>query len=742
MPDFSTQEYSIDLLIAKILTDDRQYDISKLIAAYQYAAEHHEGQVRSSGEPYIIHPLAVADILLDLGLDTDTLCAALLHDVVEDTDATRDDVQKRFGQDVALLVDGVTKLARASSNYSKEQAQSDNVMKILLAMSQDIRVMIIKLADRLHNMRTLQYRPSVKRKRTAQETLTVYAPIAHRLGMTGIQEALEDWAFYYLDPYAYEDIERLLNIRKEERDAFIQRIKQQIADRCKEMPFQTPPQIDGRVKSLYGIYKKLYINQKNIEEIYDKYALRVIVSNINECYSVLGLVHDMFSPIPNRFKDYIANPKSNGYQSLHTSLLCKEGIPFEVQIRTWEMHATAEYGVAAHWKYKERIRNTSRSDSRLEWVRQVLENQQNSDDPEELVNAIKTDIAPEEITVLTPKGDPITLPLGSTVFDFAYHIHADVGHRTTGANVDGQIVPLDYRLSTGEVCEILTTKDPNKGPSRNWLEIVYTTDARTKIRNWFRRERKAENIATGKERLERELKRQHLNLTQEQLFSIVMENLRLQNCNSLDDFYAAVGYGGVTLTKIIPKLWEFYMKRFAPQGEVPAAQEPVIEKTPRKPGREKHTSNVIVDGEKNCMVKFARCCSPMPGDEIVGFTTLGHGISIHTKQCKKYQDAVQSNNPQEMSRWIRVEWAADAVATDIQAGIEVLTIHRVGVLNDITNVLTEARVPVSNFNYHILKNGNAMVTATVTVSSKGQLNTILTRLAALRDVLSADRAMQ
>ena len=735
MPDFHNETYTIDMIIAKILTDDRQYDISKLIAAYEYAAQCHEGQVRSSGEPYIVHPVSVAYILLELGMDTDTLCAALLHDVVEDTEATREDVQKRFGHDVAMLVEGVTKLAKVPT-FSKEQQQAENVMKILLAMSQDIRVMIIKLADRLHNMRTLQYRPDYKQHNTAFETMNVYAPIAHRLGISSVQEQLEDWSFYYLDPFAYAEIESLLENKKEEREAFIKRIKARIAERIRSLDFVTTPQIDGRVKSIYGIYKKLYINHKTIDEIYDNYAVRVIVTTINDCYSVLGLIHDMFRPIPNRFKDYIANPKANGYQSLHTSVLGREGIPFEVQIRTWEMHANAEYGVAAHWKYKERIEGNSVMDTRIAWIRQVLETQQASDDPEELVATIKNDIAPDDVVVMTPKGEPVSLPIGSTVIDFAYHIHTQIGHKCVGAKVDGKIVQLSYRLNTGEICEIQTTKDPNKGPNRNWLDIVRTSEARAKIRSWFKRERRAENIATGKASIERECRRMHIQMTPEQLSMIVRENLHQPNCETLDDFFAAVGYGGISLIKTMPRIREYYIKRFASAEPQTPMQEQLSEL--RKPT--KSSTGIIVDGVDNVELKLARCCSPLQGEKIVGFTTMGHGITIHKQQCRKYQEALAKNSPEEMNRWVVATWASNAPASEMKANIEILCVNSINLLHDVSQVIGEAHLPVSNFNLHMKKNGDALIHATVLVSSTEQLDTLLNRLRTVRDVISADRA--
>ena len=530
IPDFN-DDFTIEKIIQKILTDDKQYDLSKIISAYEFAAKAHEGQMRSSGKPYIIHPLAVAYTLLELGMDTDTICAALLHDVVEDTDATLDDLKKRFGQDVALLVDGVTKLSKIPTS-TKEEQQAENIRKILLAMSQDIRVMIIKLSDRLHNMRTLKYRPLEKQRNTALETMNIYAPIAHRLGIRTIKEELQDLAFHYLDPYAYSEIEHILENKKEEREAFIEIIKSRIAQRFKSEEFTQPPQIDGRVKSIYSIYRKIFINHKNIDEIYDKYAVRIIVTTIAECYNVLGLIHDMFKPLPNRFKDYISTPKNNMYQSLHTTVLGKEGIPFEVQIRTWDMHETAEYGIAAHWKYKEGIQGKDKMEQRLAWVRQVIEAQQTSDDVEEIVRIIKTDLDPEDIVVMTPKGMSVSLPVNSTVIDFAYRIHTEIGHKTIGAKVDGRIVPLDYKLQTGQICEIITSKSSEKGPNRAWLSIVQTNEARSKIRSWFKKERREENIIEGKTQLEKEFKRHRINLKENQYTEFLQDDFKRHNCET------------------------------------------------------------------------------------------------------------------------------------------------------------------------------------------------------------------
>ncbi|MBQ3948606.1 MAG: bifunctional (p)ppGpp synthetase/guanosine-3',5'-bis(diphosphate) 3'-pyrophosphohydrolase [Ruminococcus sp.] len=729
IPDYD-DNFTIEMIIQKILTDDKQYDLSKIISAYEFAAKAHEGQKRSSGQAYIIHPLAVAYILLEFGMDTDTICAALLHDVVEDTDATLDDLKKRFGQDVAMLVDGVTKLGKMPV-FTKEEQQAENIRKILLAMSQDIRVMIIKLADRLHNMRTLKYRPIEKQRNTALETMNIYAPIAHRLGIRAIKEELEDLSFHYLDPYAYSEIEHILENKKEEREEFIETIKARISQRFKTEEFAVPPQIDGRVKSIYSIYKKVFVHHKNIEEIYDKYAVRIIVTTIAECYNVLGLIHDMFRPLPNRFKDYISTPKANMYQSLHTTVLGKEGIPFEVQIRTWDMHETAEYGIAAHWKYKEGIQGKDKMEQRLAWVRQVIEAQQTSDDVEEIVRIIKTDLAPEDIVVMTPKGMSICLPINSTVIDFAYRIHTEIGHKTVGAKVDGRIVPLDYKLQTGQICEIITSKDPEKGPNRAWLNIVQTNEARSKIRSWFKKERRDENIIDGKAALEREFKRHRINLPESEYEDFLSDDFKRHNCETLDDFYASIGYGGILLSKIIPRLKDKYEKIHSADEETPT---PNIIKA-KTTGR----SSIILDEIDDMLVKFAQCCNPLPGDDIVGFITRGHGISVHTVQCTNYKAVIARNDPEEMSRWVEIQWTENS-NTQLQTSFEVTAIDRVGLVYDISAVLLEARVPIVHSASRVLKNGNALFESTIVISSTEQLNNLFEKLRKIKGVISVERS--
>ena len=730
IPDYD-DNFTIEMIIQKILKDDRQYDLSKILSAYEFAEKAHKGQKRSSGQDYIIHPLAVSFILLELGMDTDTICSALLHDVVEDTPATLDDLKKRFGQDVALLVDGVTKLGKIPTN-SKEQQQAENVRKILLAMSQDIRVMIIKLADRLHNMRTLKHRPPDKQRNTALETMNIYAPLAHRLGIRAIQEELEDLSFRYLDPFAYTEIENILENKKEEREAFIEIIKERIKERFRKEEFSEPPIVSGRVKSIYSIYKKIFMMHKNIDEIYDKYAVRVIVYTIPECYGVLGLIHDMFKPLPNRFKDYIATPKANDYRSLHTTVLGKEGIPFEVQIRTWDMHETAEYGIAAHWKYKEGISSRDKMEQRLAWVRQVIEAQQTSDDVEEIVRIIKTDIAPEDVVVMTPKGRSIILPMGSNVIDFAYRIHTEIGHKTVGAKVDGRIVPLDFKLETGQICEILTSKDPEKGPNRAWLNTVFTTDARSKIRSWFKKERREENIAEGKAEVERLFRRHHINVPDKEMSDFLKDDFAKHNCETLDDFYASVGYKGTSLEKMIPRLKERYNKQYGENTQEPASTS-LIKAKPN--GR----NSIILDQINDIAIKFAQCCNPLPGDDIVGFITRGFGLSVHTTKCTNYRAAIQRNDDEEIKRWFDIQWSENT-GSQFQTSFEVLADNRIGLVYDISAILMESRIPIVHSSSRLLKNGNALFECTIVISSMEQLKAVFDKIKKIKNVISVERS--
>ncbi|MGN0660415.1 MAG: RelA/SpoT family protein [Oscillospiraceae bacterium] len=720
--------YTIDALIQKIMSGDRQYDLGKIVAAYDFAKDAHKDQVRYSGEPYIIHPLAVSYILLELGMDTDSICAALLHDVVEDTGHTLDEIKKNFGGDVATLVDGLTKLEKVPLS-TKEEQQAENVRKILLAMSADIRVIIIKLADRLHNMRTLKYMPEHKRRNIARETMDIFAPIAHRLGIRAVKEELEDLAFHYLDPYACDEIERMLDNRKEEREAFIESIKSRIADRLKDMT--PPPVIEGRVKSLYGIYKKVYIVGKSFDEVYDIYAVRVIVSSIAECYNVLGIIHDMFKPIPNRFKDYISTPKANMYQSLHTTVIGREGIPFEVQIRTTEMHHTAELGIAAHWKYKAGIQGKDKLEERLAWVRQLIEAQQTSEEATDLVSSIKTDIAPEEVFAFTPKGDVFALPVGATIVDFAYAIHSEVGNKMNGAKVDGRIAPLDHRIKTGEIVEILTTNAQNHGPSRAWLSIAKTSEAKSKIRLWFKRERREENIEEGKAVIERELKRNGIIADEKTKEKLLLDATKRKNFDNIDDLYAAVGYGGLIITNYMQRLKEEYGKIAKTSRDIQ-----LVAEQKQNGHKGKIHSGIIVDELDNCLIKLSQCCNPLPGDDIVGFITRGHGVSIHKTDCVNVIAGKQ--NPENAGRWVEAHWHKEK-GQSYRTTLEISAYNRDGLFSDVASVLAGLRIPVHEISARELKDGNATVVATIDVTGLDQLEFVIKKIEAVKDVVKITR---
>ena len=721
-----TCNQNFEKLIDRLSDLDKNYNLAKIRSAYEFAREMHEGQFRESGEPYITHPLAVAGILVDLGMDTDAICAALLHDVVEDTDATYDDVKKKFGADVANLVDGVTKLDKINL-ASKEEQQAENIRKIFLSMAKDIRVIIIKLADRLHNMRTLGFRSGVKRRDVSLETMSIFVPLANRLGIRQLKEELEDISFGYLDPYAYAEIEQLLEKSKREREEFIETIKTRIKRRL-AADFDPVPTVEGRVKSAYGIYKKIYEQGKTFDEIYDKYAVRVIVNTVTECYFVLGIMHDMFQPIPNRFKDYISTPKANMYQSLHTTVMGREGIPFEVQIRTWEMHHTAEFGIAAHWKYKEGRSGKYKFDERLNWVRQILDTQKESDDAEDIVRAIKNDLSPEDVFAMTPKGDVITLPQGATVIDFAYAIHTQVGHKMTGAKADKKLVPFDYVIKTGEIIEIITSKDPYHGPKRDWLNICKTNEAKAKIRSWFKKERRDENIVEGREALWRELRRNMVRITEEELPEFVAIDMKHHGCETLDDFYAAIGYGGITLSKIVPRIRDDYAKRVAE-----AEKNESFEFTPDV---SKSASGVIVDGIDNCVVKLSQCCSPLPGDDIIGFITRGHGVSVHKKDCINYL----SQKDSEPDRWVPVRWAGKQLPNYYKVALEVVGYNRIGIFSDVLASLSEARLTTHEAAARVLKNGNFMASLTISVAGTAELDGVISRMKKISGVLSVDRS--
>ena len=709
------------------------YDREKIMAAYQLANDAHNGQCRVSGEPYISHPIAVAIILVDLGMDSECIQAALLHDVVEDTDITSEAVEKQFGTDVALLVNGVTKLGKISFT-SREEQQAENVRKMLLAMAQDVRVIIIKLADRLHNMRTIEVMPEQKRRDKALETMEVYAPLAHRLGIRAVKEELEDISLRYLDPVAYHEIESMLELKRADRQSFLEKIKDKIRERLAAE--YNDIYVDGRVKSVYGIYRKMYIQGKAFEEIFDIYAVRIIVDSVNECYNILGIIHDLFRPLPNRFKDYISTPKPNMYQSLHTTVIDKEAIPFEVQIRTWDMHHTAEYGIAAHWKYKAGVTGRDKLEERLAWIRQLIENQKEADDVEDIVRSIKSDLSPEEVFVFTPKGDVISLPVGSTVIDFAYAIHTEVGNRMVGAKIDGRIVALDTPVRTGQIIEVVTTNAKDHAPSRDWLKIVKTTEARNKIRNWYKKERREENIEQGRSELEKEFRRNMITLPDGKLPEFLSAIAKRQHFELADDFLAAIGYGGVLLSKIMPRIKETFIRMY--RTDPHAAPSPAPVKQHRVRGA---SGGVIVEGLDSCLVKFARCCNPLPGDEIIGFVTRGFGVSIHKKDCPNVINSI--NDPNNAERWVRAEWALDQAKREhFKSTIEIVTDDRLGALADISVALSSMRISISTLMAREVKTGENVVTVTFTVSDIDQLNFIINNLKKIPGVERVTRSAQ
>ncbi len=708
-------------LIADQYTEE---EIEKIDKAYNVAREAHCGQLRYSGQPYIIHPIAVAKILFDLGMDSDSIIAALLHDIVEDTAISLQQISDTFGEEIASLVDGVTKLGKVPLSTREEQ-QAENIRKMLIAMSVDIRVIIIKLADRLHNMRTLDYMRPQKRRDKALETLEIYAPIAHRLGIRAIKEELEDLAISYLDPIAYKEISDTLEAADEVHKNFIDDTISKIQPRINEIV--PGAHIDGRIKSIHGIYRKMYIQSRNFDEIYDVYAIRIIVESVIDCYNCLGVIHDMFHSLPGRFKDYISTPKSNMYQSLHTTVICEDGLPFEVQIRTWEMHYTAEYGIAAHWKYKLGINENSKFEERLSWIRQLLESQNDSEDVEDIVQTIKSDFVPDDVFVFTPKGDVINVPTGATVIDFAYAIHSEVGNHMIGAKVDGRIVPLDYKVKTGQIVEVITSS--NKGPSRDWLKIVTTSSARTKIRNWFKKERKPENIIEGKVELEREFRRNNIRLYDDELETFLTKLSERQHCPTIDDFYAAIGYGSISINKLMPFIKEEYYK-------ILKAKEPP-EINIIKESKTRGSEGIVVEGVDNCLIKFSRCCNPLPGDDIIGFITRGHGVSIHKRDCSNVPKSIPL--AAEPERWINVRWE-DNIKENFKSTLALQCIDRMGLIADLSSQLATMHVMIHSLNTRQCKSGNCIITMTITVNGVEHLNSVIRRIEKTDGVLSIERS--
>ena len=690
--------------------------------AYTYAKEHHDGQLRKDGSPYITHPLEVAHLVADLGLDADSIIAALLHDTIEDTDATHEEVAKRFGVTVANLVEGVTKLNKVKYT-STEEKQMENLRKMLMAMAQDVRVILIKICDRVHNIRTLEYQSEKKQREKALETLEIYAPIAHRLGMQRMKWEMEDESLRFLDPVAYKEISDELAAQAKAHAAFMERIQNEIQDRLKKEGIKGT--VYGRVKHVYSIYRKMYAQNKKLSEIFDLYAFRVIVDDIPTCYSVLGCIHDMYKAVLGRFKDYIGTPKPNMYQSLHTTVIGSEGIPFEVQIRTWEMHHMAEYGVAAHWKYKQGLSNKQLgTEETFAWVRRLLENQQDTE-AEEYIRSLKVDLFADEVFVFTPGGDVINLPAGATPIDFAYAIHSAVGNRMIGAKVNNRIVPIDHKVQTGEIIEIITGPE-NRGPSRDWLNIVKTSEAKNKIRNWFKKERREENIQEGRDALEREMRRNLMTLTDEQHDAFMEALARRNRCNSVEEMYAAIGYGGLQISRMLPKLKEEYTKLQATEPK------PVAVELKRM-----HSSDgVIVEGIDNCPIKFAKCCSPLPGDEIIGFVTRGFGVSIHKKDCANARESMR--HPENADRWVRAYWD-EAEKENYKATLDIICMDRPNLVSDVALALGDMRVPIYSLMARAAEQGRARMSVTVGITNTEHLNSVVARLKKIKDVVSVTR---
>ena len=732
----------------RVLENNPNADTARLRAAFEYADQHHGGQLRKSGEPYITHPIAVAEIVADLGLDLDSVIAALLHDCIEDTDSTHDDIAKQFGTTVAELVEGVTKLTRMQYT-SKEEEQMENLRKMFMAMAKDVRVILIKLCDRLHNMRTLEYQSERKQKEKSLETMEIYAPIAHRLGMQRLKWELEDLSLQYLDPIGYKEVQEELDELTRQNSEFLARVQRQIEERLAQE--KVPCTVYGRLKHIYSVYRKMYAQSKTIKEIFDIYAFRVIVADIPACYTVLGCIHDMFKPVLGRFKDYISTPKPNGYQSLHTTVIGSEGIPFEVQIRTWDMHQTAEYGVAAHWKYKQGMANSRLgSEKEFEWVRKLLESQQDTD-PDEFVRTLKVDMFADEVFVFTPNGDVKSLPAGATPIDFAYSIHSAVGNSMTGARVNGRIVTYDTPLKNGDIVEIITSKSA-KGPSRDWMSICKSNEARNKIRQWFKKERREENIATGRAAFESELKHMGLSMAAitatPEILDALLKRVRF---GSLDELYAAIGYGGMSAQKAVARMKEELTRmgrverqnqeRQAMQASLNAG-ETIFPAAAKQPGaqaaRPRHSeSGIIVEGLDNCMVKFAKCCTPVPGDPVVGFITRGYGVSIHRQDCPN-ADPVR-RKPEEAGRWVSVSWVEGEQAS-YRTSLEISAKDRDGLALDVAMALSTQKVKVNNLSARSEPDGYAMVFLELSVKDKQELTGVINKLSQIPGVFLVKRA--
>lgn len=727
------KEITIYDVIAKKKEITKRVDTKLIMKAYNLANEKHKNQKRSSGEPYIIHPLNVAYILAGIGLDESTLCAALLHDVVEDTDLTNKDLSEMFGEEIAQMVEGVTKLSTIQF-ATVEEKQVENYRRMFLAMGKDIRVILIKLADRLHNMRTLKYLTRERQIANAKETLDLYAPLANRLGLYSIKAELEDLGFKYLKPEEYHELVEGINKKKDERLKFIEKIMDDIHVQLKKQRIDA--EVTGRAKHLYSIYRKMKRDNCTLDQIYDLFAMRIIVNSVKDCYAALGVVHEMYSPMPGRFKDYIAVPKPNMYQSIHTTLLGEKGTPFEVQIRTWDMHRVAEYGIAAHWAYKEANflgrgkKNVVVTEDKLAWLRETLEWQQELQDPTQFLENLKTELFEDEVYVFTPKGAIKVLPKGSTPIDFAYSIHAEIGNHMTGCKINSKMVPIITEIKNGDIVEIITSEN-SKGPSLDWLKFVKSTSAKTKINSWFKKEKKAENIEKGKEQIEKELKR--LGISHEKLFKVDYINAMLNRYKykDVEEMYAAVGFGANTATKVIARMLIEYRKDHKEEDIEEKLKELEITRTQKK--TKPSNNGVIVKGIDNCLVKLSKCCNPLPGDEIIGYITRGRGVSVHRKDCVNIKDLFKEEN-----RIIDVAWEKEQQAS-YDVNLTVLANDRLGLLADIMNVLSNTKANLVEINGKTGKNRIALIDITIEIKNLDELNNILKSIRKVDSVYEVKR---
>ncbi len=718
-------------LIEKLNKSGAKYDIEKITRAYEMAKNAHSEQKRKSGTPYITHPVAVANNVADMMLDTDSVCAALLHDVVEDTKYTKDDIKKEFGDQVALLVDGVTKLDKLDFS-SKEERDMENLRKMFLAMASDIRVIMIKFADRLHNMSTLISMPEDKQREKARETLNVFAPLAHRLGMYKIKWELEDMSLKYIDPIAYYEIVEGINQKRQEREEYIAKIKKDLKEKLADVGVKC--KIDGRPKHFYSIYRKMFTQNKTLDQIYDLFAVRIITDTVADCYAALGVAHELYKPMPGRFKDYIAMPKPNMYQSLHTTVIGDDGRPFEIQIRTKQMHEFAENGIAAHWKYKEgTVKDDKKMEQKLAWIKQLLDIQKNSSDEEEFLQSLKIDMFTDQVFVFSPKGDVYSFPSGSTPIDFAFAIHSAIGCKMQGARVNGKIVNLDYQMQNGDIVEIITSSAVH-GPSRDWLKIVKTGQARNKINQWFKKENREENIIKGKEMLERELKRIGLNSAQLLDEKYIEPVVKRYGYASVDDMYANVGFGGLQAVNVVIKLRDEYKRTLKKDATVEDIQ-PVLQKNSASDGG-KASDGVVVKGIDNCLIRYSKCCNPVPGDKIIGYITRGRGVSIHRQDCVNV--AALNSSEEERARLIDVSWEQDKEAAHA-AHLCIACADRKGLMLDVISAINDLKLPIKAINGREAKGNTFIIDTTVELGNTDELNLLIRKISAIQDVIDVTR---